>query len=373
MNPNAKSIGIVATSSLPWLTGTSIIPLFHSVYLNKRGIATTLYLPWLSRRQQQLCFQQKSFQSQEEQRTYIVRWLPEELREFLPHICFYPAWYSRQLKSIFPLRSIRHVVRRYDVIILEEPQHLFFLHPFSRFKKYHPSIIGIIMTNSEYFVRQRFPASFTKLMQRYFRGVMQRMCHKLIAISATQRDIYTLPECEVIPLNAVNPQFFRTPRASQEIFWYFIGKLIPEKGLEDLFQGLQAVGIDSIDLFGYGNTTWVQRTALKYGVHPVFKGITLTPWKDLSRYKMFINCSRSEYLCSTTAEALAMQKWVIVPKHESNQFFYQFRNCLSYSTRDEFPALLEYARLHEPEYDPKVSELSWDAATDRLLDIIRNR
>jgi hypothetical protein len=151
-----------------------------------------------------------------------------------------------------------------------------------------------------------------------------------------------------------------------------MGKLIPEKGFEELFKSLQTVGVNSIDLFGYGNLTWVKRIAGQYAVHPIFKGVTNTPWEALADYKIFVNCSQSEYFCTTTANALVMQQWVILPKHDSNQFFYQFRNCLPYSTLDEFSTQFEYARVHNPEDDPKITGLSWDAAIDRLIDVIRN-
>lgn len=84
---------------------------------------------------------------------------------------------------------------------------------------------------------------------------------------------------------------------------------------------------------------------------------------------MFVNPSVSEVLCTTTFEALAMGKFVIIPYHESNKFFLQFQNCLSYKDKWEFAANLRWALTHEPE--PLSAELSriftWEAAIDRLI------
>ena len=64
-----------------------------------------------------------------------------------------------------------------------------------------------------------------------------------------------------------------------------------------------------------------------------------------------------------------MGKFVILPSHPSNDFFAQFPNCLSYTTKEEFVGFLYYALTHSPE--PLSEEysyaLTWRAATERLI------
>lgn len=87
------------------------------------------------------------------------------------------------------------------------------------------------------------------------------------------------------------------------------------------------------------------------------------------KYKVFVNPSISEVLCTTTFEALAMGKFAIVPIHESNEFFMKFPNCLGYRNKWEFAAALRWALTHEPEpLTPDLAqEFTWEAATDRLI------
>ena len=87
-------------------------------------------------------------------------------------------------------------------------------------------------------------------------------------------------------------------------------------------------------------------------------------------HKIFLNPSTSEVLCTTTAEALAMGKFAIIPRHPSNEFFVQFTNCLPYDTLEECADRVAWALSNAPTPldEEERRKFTWEAATERLIE-----
>jgi hypothetical protein len=107
--------------------------------------------------------------------------------------------------------------------------------------------------------------------------------------------------------------------------------------------------------------------------HPIpakFPGVVDHAQLKNMPHKIFLNPSTSEVLCTTTAEALAMNKYVIIPNHPSNEFFMQFTNCLSYDTLDECANKMAWALHNTPTLltEDEKRQFTWEAATERLME-----
>ncbi len=367
-----KTINIITTAALPWRTGTAILPLMQAYHLAKKKIEVVLYVPWIPLTQQKKLFDSDYiFDTPEEQEIHIRAFLPTPDCATL-QILFYPGHYLLKAGSIFPVRSLAQIITPCDWLILEEPEHLNWLHPFNRYRIQASRVTGILLTNYDYYVRhhsfgRRF---FAMLLNTYNRWLINRHCDDVIKIN---KSLLTLPRSSFLNVNGAQSEFFnRHEPISYSKSLYFIGKLIWAKGFKELIDLLSQSEQREIDVFGTGiDQKNIEKYAKKKGVHLFLKGLSVKPAEDLKDYKIFFNASRSDTLCTTTVLALVQRKFVLLPDDPSNDYFLRFKNCLAYRTPQEFREKLSFALENIPEEDSLVEEFAWEATTERLLDYYR--
>ncbi|GJN02993.1 hypothetical protein PR202_ga20389 [Eleusine coracana subsp. coracana] len=388
ISDNRRHIAIVTTASLPWMTGTSINPLFRAAYLARSAKQkVTLVVPWLSKPEQELVYPNNiTFNSPEEQETYIRNWLQERLGfEANFKISFYPGKFSKERRSIIPAGDTSQFIpsKEADIAILEEPEHLNWYHHGKRWTDKFNHVIGVAHTNYlEYIKREKNGALQAFLVKHINNWVTRAYCHKVLRLSAATQD---LPRSVICNVHGVNPKFlsigekFAAERkCGQKALSkgaYFLGKMVWAKGYRELIDLLSKHKNDLVDfkLDVYGNgedSEAVQATARKLDLSiNFFKGRDHAD-DSLHGYKVFVNPSISDVLCTATAEALAMGKFVICADHPSNEFFKSFPNCLTYKTSEEFVVRIKEAMAGEPQ--PLTPEqrysLSWEAATERFME-----
>ncbi|KAM0940966.1 putative digalactosyldiacylglycerol synthase [Dioscorea sansibarensis] len=381
-----QHIAIFTTASLPWMTGTAVNPLFRSAYLAKYGdYEVVLVIPWLSLKDQELVYPNNiTFNSPSEHEEYVRQWI-DHCIDFASRfsISFYPAKFSQDKRSILPVGDITASITDddADVAVLEEPEHLTWFHHGRKWKSKFRQVIGIVHTNYLEYVKREKNGQLLSFFLKYANSWVTRIyCHKIIRLSGATQD---LPRSIICNVHGVNPKFLEIGKRKQELQRgdqcftkgaYYIGKMVWSKGYRELLKLLsehqEKLSDLQVDLYGTGeDSDQVQQSARKLKLD-----VRVYPGRDhadvlFHDYKVFLNPSTTDVVCTTTAEALAMGKIVVCADHVSNDFFKQFPNCYTYSSNNEFVKITLKALSEEPVplTDEQRYELSWEAATKRFL------
>ncbi|PWA65004.1 digalactosyldiacylglycerol synthase 1 protein [Artemisia annua] len=383
-----RHVAIVTTASLPWMTGTAVNPLFRAAYLAKsQKQSVTLLVPWLTRTDQELVYPNNiTFSSPEEQEVYIRDWLKERVgfnADF--KISFYPGKFQKERRSILPAGDTSQFIssKDADIAILEEPEHLNWYHHGKRWTDKFNHVVGVVHTNYlEYIKREKNGALQAFFVKHINNWVTRAYCDKVLRLSAATQD---LPKSVICNVHGVNPKFLEIGERMSAVKEdgeqkfskgaYFLGKMVWAKGYRELIDLLSKQKNDlngfKLDVYGNGEDAHeVQSTAKKLDLNVNFMKGRDHADDSLHDYKVFINPSLSDVLCTATAEALAMGKFVVCADHPSNDFFRAFPNCLTYKTPEEFVNKLNEAMSSDPH--PLTPEqrynLSWEAATQRFME-----
>ncbi|CAN0196462.1 unnamed protein product [Ectocarpus sp. 6 AP-2014] len=381
-------VWVVTTACLPWMTGTSINPLLRAAFLARGRDAdmVTLMVPFLSLEDQPKVFPRGvTFDTPEEQEVWVRNWLEdaglaresERLR-----LVFYPGRYHKDYGSIFPMGDLTLMIppEEADICILEEPEHLnWYRAPGRSWRRTFKHVVGVVHTNYlAYSSGYSVWGPVLTFMLRYMNIIMARAyCHKIIKLSGVIQSLAPEKEtvCNVHGVRQkfldVGQEYAHKPRTGGA---YFIGKSLWAKGYDRLINLLEynnkRLGrAFHMDVYGSGpDREAIEAKSCEKGCDITF--FPATDHSELGDYSVFINPSVSEVLCTTVAEALAMGKWVVCARHSSNEFFFQFPNCLPFDSEEDFAACVSWALRHDPEdLTPALRhKLSWAAATERLAD-----
>lgn len=390
LKEDGRQITIVTTASLPWMTGTAVNPLLRAAYLARDGSkSVNLMVPWLAKSDQKRIFPNgMTFDSPEEQETWVKDWLKKRTG-FAPDftLTFYPGRYAPEKCSILPVGDPTKYVPESaaDVAILEEPEHLTWYHHGRRWTDKFSHVVGVVHTNYLDYARREDGGSSKEMLLKHINSWVTRIhCHKVVKLSDAVQD---LPRQTTEFVHGVAESFLKvgekkanaprdgSPRFSKGA--YFLGKCVWAKGYTELIDLLSenkeklGDGV-SVDCYGTGEDLQdVKSESEKRKLGLQFLGARDHLDDSIHDYQVFVNPSMSDVVATTSAEALAMGKWVVCADHPSNVFFSQFQNCLIYRNADEFVEHMKFALSHEPA--PMTPEdrnrLTWEAATERFLNV----
>ena len=309
-------------------------------------------------------------------------------------VVFYQGKYSPALGSIIPTQDIQPLVPKgSSCIVLEEPEHLTWYHSGRRwiraFDRYVP-VVGVMHTNYVDYARRMAGEAASVTLKRLNKFLCRQHTHTCIKLSGA---VQTLPREQVCFVHGVADGFLNVGRRMADAASdggafrkgaYFLGKALWAKGFEELLDRMQehvacCAGGDGdgngrspqhVDVFGHGHELEeIKAEAAARKLPITFYGPKDHLSEEMTSYRVFVNPSTSDVVATTSAEALAMGKWLLVPRHPCNVFFESFRNCLIYESPEEFSAGLVHAATNDPHPldAAEIGMLTWRNATDRFL------
>lgn len=407
-----RKITVITTAALPWTTGPAINPLLRSLALARRGHEVILVMPWLEPLQQAFIYpEDERFETVEEQERFVRRWCSERAKMAEKNLTFrwYEAMYVQTVKSIFPKQDPSKVLEdcEKDVLVLEEPEHLCWYHEGQRWTDLYKHVIGVVHTNYQVYLEElgyagimSSPTIRQSLFSTFTSMVCSAYCDVTIKLSSAG---ISLPNEVQYNVHGVRQEFFDMAKRSSvgKKRWlpfqetnestgslvYFIGKAVKPKGWVQLLNLLETLpdtevrsGRFRVDAFGSGPeeeeiAEMVQQLNQKReGILQMFPGRNHAD-KHFEQYKVLVNASTTEMLCTVTAEALAMGKHVVLAEDPSNAYF-----KANFPERCHFFNLQDPSSFHRALQDALEKEgplplssaaealLSWDAALERFYD-----
>lgn len=364
---------ILTTAALPWMTGPSFISLWHACGLAALGYRVAYLLPWLDAASQERLWGERRFAGFGDQ----IDWLRAEAADLgcpeLPECRPYRATYAARLKSIVPLEDVFRAAPPSRSLIASEPEHLCW-YPFTRGRRHIRAArtLGLSMTDYETYIRASdmpAPAQVARLVSYlHGRAVRQRIDLPLSLSPALTLPGVTMP---VERITGVSRGYAHVPPVAPETRGvYFLGSFLWEKGLEDLVRIAKRAD-QPMDVIGGGRDEAAFRDLVQREAAPLtIKGPNARFWEEIGRYRVMLNPSKSEVLCTATADALVAGRHVVLPECPGNLPFHAYPNAHFYDDAAGAVAALRRAVAMDPEPPAAARrDFDWLEACRRLADL----
>lgn len=348
-------VAVVTSAALPWRTGPAFFSLWHAGGLKALGYRVVYSVPFVPPEGQRLwggpvCetpADQAALLHQEAERLGVPP---------LPEIRFYRAISSRILRSIVPQQDVFRAAPPARAIVLHEPEHLAWpLWSLPRRRIAADVTLGIVMTNYEDYVRRALPRwaePVASLVTGLHRCLLARHVDIAVPLSGACAAVAATARRKTVDarVTGVVAPYFRVPPVQEETRGvYFLGRLVWDKGLAEVVDLARETGLP-VDAIGAGpDADAIRAYSGRRGAPVTFLGPSEDPWTLLPRYRVFLNPSLSEVLCTATAEALVAGRHAVLPVCPANEPFRAYPNVHFYDSREGAVAALRRAVATLPE------------------------
>lgn len=357
-------VAVITTAALPWRTGPAYLSMWHACGLGDLGLRVAYVVPWAGAAGQRRLWTCPEFATP----AAHAAWLAEEAARLgcppLPDVFHYRAHASAALRSLVPLQDVFAAAPPAEVVVLAEPEHLCW-YPFTRPRSRvsAKTVVGLIMTNYEHYLRkQGFPGRhvLAPLIARLHRSLIRRHTDWVVPLSPAVADVAAGHPARQARVTGVLSPYFRVPPVrSGSGGAYFIGRLVWEKGLDTVVEVARRLDL-AIDVLGDGPDGAAIRAMARDRAAPIrFLGASVAPWTALPAYRVFLNPSVSEVLCTATADALVAGRHVVMADCPANEPFRPYPNTHFFTDLDGAIGAMRRA-IGEPPEPPHAIRQDFD-------------
>jgi hypothetical protein len=191
--------------------------------------------------------------------------------------------------------------------------------------------------------------------------------HHILYSESIGRHFARFPNVETLAIHGIHEKFFvRALPTAHSV--YFMGKIDDaHKNIRGILHATQRVG-EHLHVYGTG----VDELMLGEYRHCTHHGTSAHPVRDLAAHKIYISYSWKEVLCTTTMEALAMNKYALLLDCMCNQPFKGMSNAYFFKTDDELVETLRMLRTKPPQKEQHKVRLRWDRANATFYQHLRS-
>jgi hypothetical protein len=249
----------------------------------------------------------------------------------------------------------------YDYIIFEDPSSHFCTNILSYYLLDYRKLIFIHHTNYIDILPEIKPIKkVAKIIGKklYIKKNIFNICYSESIVNSiiNKKKRKNINNVITLPIHGIKDSFFIDTLPLKDSV-YFMGKLDDShKNIRKILEVTK--NITDIHFYGIGK----DENILYDYKHCIYHGTSTNIIKDVEEHKIYISYSDKEGICTTTIEALAINKYCLLLDCECNKIFQDMTNVFFFQTEEECKEKLQYLLTLAPQLENNKQKFTWEKA-----------
>ena len=364
-------IALINSVSLPIKTGPSFTAIERARYLAGQGHSVTLYYPYLYSEKIQKkvwgrVFTPRRFLMFLKKQYGVFKCKNINIKLFDSRYSSVYRWFTIKTNHLSDIYTAN-----FDHVVFEDPTCHLFLQVLNFTIVKRSPIKTTFIHHTDYF--RIVPAFWTWMA---YQGVtrilttfdLPNVHHILLSKTILPKKVRGHLAYSVLPVHAVRGNFFESNQLPRGNGVYMMGKL---DNRHKQFTTVLDWAKDICDLHMYGEGK--DEKLLAEYPRCIYHGSVDEVERALEGHSIYISVSALEGICTTTAEALVMNKYALILETECNEVFRGMSNVVFFKGEADFKRKLVALLAQQPQYEQHRKRFSWDCANQEFYRYLMTR